>query len=66
MEFELNLVSRRSILNKKHISTEVDIMTAWLTNDVRWVKDEACRIVGDIDAMSYRGGRNVPGGGVRE
>jgi hypothetical protein len=42
------------------------MMTAWLTNDVGRVIDEACSIVADIDPMSYRGGRRVPGGGVRE
>jgi len=47
-------------------------MTVWLTNDVRWVIDEACSIVADIDTMDYWGGRRlervvgVVGGGVRE
>ncbi len=43
-------------------------MTAWLTNDVRWVIDEACSIVADIDTMGYWVvGRleRVVGGGVR-
>ncbi len=36
-------------------------MAAWLTNDVRGIKEEACSIVADIDIMGYRVGRRVPG-----
>jgi len=37
-------------------------MAAWLTNDVRRVKEEARSIVADIDIMGCRVGRGVPGG----
>jgi hypothetical protein len=39
-----------------------------LTKDVRWFKEEACSIVGDVDWMDFGtdGGRGIVGGGVRE
>ena len=48
-------------------------MAAWLTNDIRWVKQEARSIVADIDRMSNRrrgAGRvdrvGIVGGGIRK
>ena len=66
MERERDGVSRRGGLNKKDISTTVDIMIAWLSNDVRRVIEKACGIVADIDIMGDWGGRGVPGSGGSE
>ena len=53
MEREQDGVSRGGTLNKKHISTQVDIIIVWLANDVRRVIEKACGIVADIDIMGH-------------
>jgi hypothetical protein len=58
MELERDGVSRHGALKKETYQHKGRyIMTAWLTNDVRWIIEKACSIVANIDIMGCWGGR---------